>query len=241
MREIYQLPDGVFPDSHSIEELRKGYGRLLRFLYGRGQTQENAIILFIGGGAAVGKSTLAWYLGSVMGIRTIIGTDVIRQIVRHERPSDYMIQSETWAIGKTPGDQKYVQNEYHGLAMQSARLETVIESLCVYLLGKGMTSIVEGIHLIPSAALMRLSANPKCIVFFVDATEARLRSNYKFRAVSTHMRNPLEGFSSIDRRIRLHNQIIKNALASGLPVLLADHWPKLIKDTMTLVSNKLGL
>ncbi len=240
MSDNIGLPEGLFPNSTNLEALRNRYGNLIRFIYGREQGLDNAFIILIGGGAAVGKSTLAWQIASVMGVRTVIGTDVIRQIVRHERPDDDAIQAETWAVGSRVGGNDHDDQMYLGLVSQSARLQPLIEAMCTYLLGKGMAAIVEGIHLVPSVKLTRLAANPRYIVFFVDATESRIRLNYRYRAVSTHMRSSSEGFSEVNRRLRLHREIVKRARASGLPILSADDWPALINSAITLVEEKLG-
>jgi 2-phosphoglycerate kinase len=234
------FPDGVFPKLTSIDILRRRYSTILEFIYGRKAHRGNAFVVLIGGGAAVGKSTLAWQIASVLGIRTVIATDVVRQVIRHERPHDEALQAETWAVCKG-GKEDDPDGVYRGLVAQSARLWPVLSAVCGYFLAKGMPTIIEGIHVLPTAELIELASMPRHIVFFVDAKEDSLLLNYRYRAVSTHMRSPDEGFDAISRRICLHHEIIGRARAAGLPVFSAENWSRLTDSAIVLIGEGIGV
>ncbi|MDQ1351332.1 MAG: 2-phosphoglycerate kinase [Acidobacteriota bacterium] len=224
----------VFPHSDSYCNLAFKYESNLREYYSRQPDNKNAFIIFIGGGAAAGKSTIAWELARTLGIRNIISTDFVRQIIRQINP-DEVLQAETWDLWRFLSDTRSNETLYEGLEAQTKIIEPFIISLTEYALTKGMSTIIEGIHILPKSVLGQTIKKDNHILFFIDAPEDRISKNYSLRKRSTHMRKTTQSFVNVDERIRLHNQIIKNAKQEGETVIEEENWEKLINQALEIV------
>jgi len=232
--EAHSVFKAVFPHSDSYCNLIFKYESTLTEYYSRQPDNKNAFIIFIGGGAATGKSTIAWELARTLGIRNIISTDLVRQIIRQFNP-DEVLQAETWDLWRIVSNTKSNETLYEGLEAQTKIIEPFIISLTEYALAKGMSTIIEGIHILPKSALGQTIKKDNHILFFIDAPEDRIDKNYNLRKRSTHMRQTTQSFVGVDERIRLHNQIIKNAKQEGETVIEEENWEKLITQALEIV------
>lgn len=233
-KEAHSVFKAVFPHSDSYYNLIFKYESALIEYYKRKPDNMNTLIIFIGGGAATGKSTIAWELAKVLGIRNIISTDFVRQIIRQFN-SESVLQSETWDTWNIVSETKNPETLYKGLKAQTKIIEPFIISLIEYALAKGMSTIIEGIHILPNGDLWQSIKNDNHILFFINASEDRINENYRLRKRSTHMRQTTQSFVSIDERIVLHNQIVKNAKEVGETVIEEENWDKLVKQALDIV------
>ncbi len=233
-KEAHSVFKAVFPHSDSYCNLIFKYESTLTEYYSRQPDNKNAFVIFIGGGAATGKSTIAWELARTLGIRNIISTDLVRQIIRQLNP-DEVLQAETWDLWRFVSDTKSNETLYEGLEAQTKIIEPFIISLTEYALAKGMSTIIEGIHILPKSILCQTIKKNNHILFFIDAPEDRIETNYNLRKKSTHMHQTTQSFVSVPERIRLHNQILKNAKKEGETVIEEENWEKLINQALEIV------
>ena len=208
--------------------------------YNRPPTKENAFIIFIGAGAATGKSTLAWQLAQLFGVRNVISTDMIRQIIRNENNTPSLINAETWNAWQHIETHKKDESLYDGLKAQAKVLEPKFISLIKHLLSKGMPTIIEGIHILPdSTNIYNMIPENRHVIFFVDMPEKRIIENYEDRMHSTHMRDKKEGFSSIGDRILLHKRIIQHAKNDNMPVIYGENWVDIIESASNIIMKQI--
>ncbi len=233
-KEAHSVFQPVFPHSDSYYNLIFKYEANLSEYYKRQPDNKNALIIFMGGGAATGKSTIAWELAKTLGIRNIISTDFVRQIIRQFN-TDNLLQYETWDVWQLVSQSKNQETLYQGLEAQTKIIEPFILSLIEYALAKGMSTIVEGIHILPNSNLWQSIKKNNHLLFFINASEDRINENYRLRKRSTHMRQTAQNFVGIDERIVLHNQIIKNAKDTGATIVEGENWNILINKALDVV------
>jgi 2-phosphoglycerate kinase len=200
---------------------------------------QNAFVVFIGGGAATGKSTLAMDIARLFGIKNVLSTDALRQAVRIMHPSDAIIQAETWEVRNHLETKKSNVTIYDGLLEQVERLEPFMMPMSRYFLSKGMTSIIEGIHVLPSTTLQKLADSPRNVVFFVDSTDDRIHYNYRLRRRTTHLRAEQNEFQRVDDRIALHREIIQQTMNAGMPIIEANDWRELLCQATKIILNRI--
>jgi 2-phosphoglycerate kinase len=230
---------GVFPhsDSYSIF-IFKNEPKLVEY-FSRSPDNKNAFVIYIGGGAAGGKSSIAWEIAKIIGIRNIISTDMVLQVSRQYNQAREL-QMETWDLWRLVGETCNNETLYKGLEMQTILIEPMLISLAEFALSKGMTTILEGIHILPKSKLSKNIKQENQVLFFIDASEERIRENYNLRRISTHMRKTGQGFVNIDKRIILHNQIIRNACEEGQIVIRDDNWGRLLDKALEIVFNHIN-
>ena len=236
---FYQLQP-IFPlPFNSIPSLTNNEDWFIKY-YSRPPAKENAFVIFIGAGAATGKSTLAWQLAHILGVRSVISTDIVRQIIREEEHGHSLINAETWEAWKYVETHKNEDTLYEGLRAQAKVIKPRLISVIKHILSKGMTTIIEGIHILPdSKEIFDIIAENRHVVFFVDIPEKRLIENYEDRRHSTHMRDSKESFSSIEDRILLHKHIIQHAKRNNMPVVFGESWAEIIESARIIIMNQI--
>lgn len=229
----------IFPSSAAYPSNMIRMEDFLAAYFGRTPSRKNAFVIMIGGGAGTGKSTLAWQLAHSFGVRNVISTDMIRQVLRDSGHAPDVLTKETWEAWRCVGDEKNAETLYAGLQAQSEMICQTLVSLAKYALSKGMCTIIEGIHILPNLDLRSLKSDSRCIVFFVDAPEDRIDKNFELRKHSTHMREIRSGFSSLEDRITLHEQMLRIAREANLPVVQGEDWNSILSQSRELVITRL--
>lgn len=205
----------------------------------RSPSEENAYIVLIGGGASIGKSTLAFELAHLLGIRNVISTDTLRQAIREVDNSDPILMAETWEVWEILGLCESDEAIMEGLTRQAAQIERLFIRMANYFLSKGMPTIVEGIHILPSLRVCELAKHKPYTVFFLDSNDTQMKANYNFRRYSTHMRSDCTGFSNINQRLALQRQIIRGVNKAGMTILSTMDWSRLICNSLDIITSNL--
>lgn len=211
----------------------------LSIYHSRSPSEENAYIVLIGGGASIGKSTLAWELAHLLGIKNVISTDTLRQAIREVDNTDPILMAETWEVWKILRLCESDEAIMEGLTRQAKLIERLFIPMTNYFLFKGMPTIVEGIHILPSLQVRELAKHKRYTVFFLDANDSQMKANYNLRRYSTHMRSDCTGFSNINKRLALHRQIIRGVNKAGMTVLSTMDWSRLICNSLDIITDNL--
>ncbi len=112
---------------------------------------DKALVLMIGGSTGVGKSTIAQELGYRLDIPNLIGTDTIRELMRHMiskdlLPSLHMSTFEAWKplLGNI-GSDKVIQGYDRQVSYVSVGMKAMISRAKT----EGTNMIINGIHVLP--------------------------------------------------------------------------------------------
>ena len=182
------------------ESIAKKYGhwRLLR-------TSKKPLIILIGGASGVGTSSMAFELASRLRLKNLISTDMIREVMRKIISKDL-----------SPVIHKSSFDAYESVRIPSIRIDSVIEGFISHVdvvnigieaiiersVKEGISTIIEGVHIVPGFINDELLENNNIIMFTltVDDEEAhkqRFYSRCRQPWVKRSLERYMDNFSTI--------------------------------------------
>ncbi len=109
------------------------------------------LLIMIGGGPGVGKSTLSAELGHRLGINRVIGTDTIREIMRTMVTYDIFpnIHESTYMTDKSVSA-PFVSNKLiYGYHQQMSLVNVGVKAVIDRGIEEGLNTIINGVHIVP--------------------------------------------------------------------------------------------
>jgi 2-phosphoglycerate kinase len=181
------------------------------------------LVILIGGGSGTGKSTLAAEIAYLMGIRNVIGTDMIREILRlkcseENEPTLYENTYNCWKPFSPFYKPEYLQQGHY---RQSQLVSTAVEAIIDRVLGNGESIALEGIHLLPSLLASDLLAHPNVIFIVLQIRDPELHKSRLYdRCVSTRVMRSGDRYMPVFEKIRLvHDLFVQDAQSKSVPVI----------------------
>ncbi|ABG03745.1 2-Phosphoglycerate kinase [Rubrobacter xylanophilus DSM 9941] len=180
------------------------------------------IVVLIGGATGVGTSTLAADVARRLNIQSVIGTDSIREVLRHAISPDLVpaLHKSSYAI--KPEDIRIPVKEenttLYGFRIQASQVAVGVEAIVDRGLKEGTNLVIEGVHLVPEIILDRYRDHPNvCSLVVYLSDEAAHRSRFYIRALGTAMRRPAEEYIAHFGEIRqIHDYIVESARRMGV-------------------------
>lgn len=128
------------------------------------------MVILLGGVTGIGKSTIAQQLGSNFGIRAIMGTDLIREVLRVTISRNLMptLHESSYRAHRSldtsflPATSRAVL----GFETQARQVTVGIESAIEQAIQDNEILIIEGVHLIPGIIKQKIIDN-KAVAFFM--------------------------------------------------------------------------
>jgi 2-phosphoglycerate kinase len=178
----------------------KGWRRLDRL--------DRPLVVLIGGTTGVGKSTLATMLAARLGIRRVIATDVVRQVLRafftHEAmPSVHYSAFDAGGL--------------EGFGDQAGHVATGIAAIVERAANEGEPIVVEGVHVVPGTLDSELRA--RCVLaeaLVVVGDEELHRGHFSHRPGTRPAERYLASFEEI-RALQAH--LSERARVAGVEVI----------------------
>lgn len=170
----------------------------------------------------MGTSTLAADVARRLNIQSVIGTDSIREVLRHAISPDLVpaLHKSSYAI--KPEDIRIPVKEenttLYGFRIQASQVAVGVEAIVDRGLKEGTNLVIEGVHLVPEIILDRYRDHPNvCSLVVYLSDEAAHRSRFYIRALGTAMRRPAEEYIAHFREIRqIHDYIVESARRMGV-------------------------
>ncbi|MFW5928137.1 MAG: AAA family ATPase, partial [Thermoplasmatota archaeon] len=237
-----EIPSKEIKEKVQNKLLDKGYkeeekfyrvSRKIRYL-------ERPILILIGGGPGVGKSTLSSELGHRLGINRIVGGDTVREIMRtmlsyelvpplHE--STFM----TDKIVKAP----FVSNKLiHGYDQQVKLVNVGINAVIDRGIKEGLNSIINGVHIVPG--YLDLDKKDCCYIFQYILEVPDLDEHierFKTRAEGSH-RDPSRYIDRINKIREIQEYTIQQAKEHDAKVIKNKDMETTIRNIMEdVISN----
>ena len=110
------------------------------------------IIVLIGGGTGTGKSTIAFDLGYRLGIRSIIGTDTVREVMRKMISKELLPTlhaSSFKAYSRVEPPSPYINRTIYAFETQVKYVSVGAEAVISRAEQEGINLVIDGIHLVP--------------------------------------------------------------------------------------------
>ncbi|WP_458403506.1 2-phosphoglycerate kinase [Methanobrevibacter sp.] len=165
------------------------------------RTSQKPLIILIGGASGVGTSSMAFELANRLRLKNLISTDMIREVMRK------IVSKEL-----SPVIHKSSFDAYESIRTPSIRIDSVIEGFISHVdvvnvgieaiiersVKEGISTIIEGVHIVPGFIKKELTENNNIIIFTltVDDEEAhkqrfyaRCRQPWVKRSLERYMEN----------------------------------------------------
>ena len=180
------------------------------------------IVVLIGGATGVGTSTLAADVARRLNIQSVVGTDSIREVLRHAISPDLLpiLHKSSYEIKRQDMRVPVEEEEavLFGFREQAARVSVGVEAIVDRGLKEGTNLVVEGVHLVPEIIPERYRNHPNVCPLVVHLDDPYMhRSRFYIRALGTAMRRPAEEYISHFQQIRqIHDYIVESAARAGV-------------------------
>lgn len=233
-KEIKQkVKEKLLSKGYKDEEKFYRVSRKIRYL-------ERPILILIGGGPGVGKSTLSSELGHRLGINRIVGGDTVREIMRTMLSYELVppLHESTFMTDKTV-KAPFVSNKLiYGYDQQVSLVSVGIKAVIDRGIKEGLNTIINGVHVVPG--YLDLDKRDCCYTFQyvlevpdLDEHMERFRS----RAEGSH-RDPSRYIDRINKIREIQEYTIQQAKENNAKVIRNKDLESTIRNIMEdVISN----
>ncbi len=181
--------------------------------------KKRSIIILLGGATGIGKSTVAFEISYRLGIHSIIGTDIVREVMRKMvsrdlLPTLHASSFDAWKAIQAPSS--YLSSVIYAFELQVAHVSVGVNAIIQRALTEGMSLVIEGIHLVPGY----IHPPGEAIFHFVLQLSDKEEHINRFHArAKDSKRPPDEYIKEIDRIRQVQEHIVGRAHKYEVPVL----------------------
>ncbi|ACJ16230.1 2-phosphoglycerate kinase [Thermococcus onnurineus NA1] len=176
------------------------------------------ITILLGGATGVGKSTIATELAFRLGIRSVIGTDTIREVMKRIIAPELLpdLHTSSFLAWKVVSSRKSDNSPLiRGFENQVQHVSVGVSAVLERAYKEGFNTIIEGIHLVPG--YIKLNENSFMYVITVKGKkdfEARFyeRARYSKRSADYYLKH-------IDAILEIQDFIVGRAKEYGIPII----------------------
>jgi 2-phosphoglycerate kinase len=172
------------------------------------------MIILLGGGTGAGTTTVGTEVAYRMGIKNIISTDSVREIMR-KTVSDKLLPAlhsssyDAYKNLKVPiGGKK--EAPLMGFRMQVTEVSVGIEAIIERALKEGTPTLIEGLHVVPGFISEEIINKDNVMMFVLHIKDSGEHKNRLYsRAFETKFRRSVEGYMENFDNIRNIQKYIK--------------------------------
>ncbi|MHC1604909.1 MAG: ATP cone domain-containing protein [Candidatus Methanofastidiosia archaeon] len=197
------------------------------------------IVILIGGTSGIGKSSVAMEVAHRLGIKQVIGTDTIREIMKNMiskelMPSIHISSYLAWkAISYNVSEDKIIV----GFREQAKAVSAGIEAVIKRSLKEGISLILEGVHIAPE--LIPSNPNVNMAILYLDDEENH-RTRFVSRASATHVRRDARQYIKEIKSIRaIQNYLTKTSVSCKVPIIENSNFEKTVSEIIDITTEKM--
>jgi len=207
------------------------------------RNHEEPILILLGGVSGTGTTTVGAELGHRLGIRRVIGTDTIREVMRKIiaqdlLPTIHASSYDAWKKMKVPVSPEY-DKIIMGFRTQAERIAVGVEALMDRALYECISAVIEGTHLVPGF-IDKKYMNMQNVFFFIldieDEKEHRARFHARSYETKRASNKYLRNFRSIRR---IHEDVIDKAKSQRVRIIENDDLERTTNEITNIVMDEM--
>jgi 2-phosphoglycerate kinase len=183
------------------------------------RAEMRSIIILLGGATGIGKSTVASELSYRLGIHSIIGTDIVREVMRKMVSRDLLPTLHTSSFGAwkaVAAPSSYLSSVIYAFELQVSHISVGVNAIIQRAFNEGVSLVVEGIHLVPGYVY---SPEETMFHFILKLSDKKEHIN-RFHTRGKDSKRPAETYiEEIDRIRQVQDHIVGRAHKYEVPVL----------------------
>lgn len=174
------------------------------------------LIILIGGASGVGTSTMAFELASRLGLKNLISTDMIREIMRKilsKELTPVIHESSFSAYNAVRRHQESATPIIDGFIDHVDMVNVGVEAIIERSLKEGISTIIEGTHIVPGFVKQELLDNHNIVQFTLTVDDAEIhKGRFYTRCHQPWIKRSLETYLDNFEAIReIQNFMISQA------------------------------
>jgi 2-phosphoglycerate kinase len=183
------------------------------------------LIILIGGASGVGTSSIAFEIASRLGIRNMISTDMIREVMRkivskELVPSIYESSYTAYRSLRIPPPPEF-DEVLIGFRDHVDTVSIGVEAVIERSLKEGISIVIEGVHIVPGFIREDLVKKNNVAIFVLTVSDENVhKGRFYSRCRQMWARRPLERYMSYFWAIRrTHRYFESQAQKNDVPVI----------------------
>lgn len=182
-------------------------------------------VILIGGSSGVGTTTIAYEIGNRLNIKTIVNTDIIREVMRKTISEELNPELHCSTFNAYESCSIPVPDDYDpvifGFERQAMLVTVGVEAVIHRALTEGHDIIVEGVHLIPGYLYGDIMDRERTFTFMLGIKEKEVHSQrFTLRSHESDLRRPSEHYLRYFKEIRTIQEYLKGkAYAFKVPCM----------------------
>jgi 2-phosphoglycerate kinase len=183
------------------------------------------LILLIGGGTGVGTTTVGTEVAYRLGIRNIMSTDSIREVMRKTVSEKLLpeLHSSSYDAHKSMNAPLVSEKDapLTGFRVQTIEVGVGIEAIIERALKEGIPTLIEGLHAVPGYISEDLIKKKNVMMFILHMKDEKEHKNRLYsRAFETKFRRSVDGYMENFKSIReIQKHIKKQAEDNKIPII----------------------
>ncbi|MEA1994454.1 MAG: 2-phosphoglycerate kinase [Euryarchaeota archaeon] len=200
------------------------------------------IIILIGGGTGIGKSTIGSELGYRLGIRSIIGTDTVREVMRKIVSTDLLPAlhaSSFKAYNRVESPSSYIDKTIYAFEMQVNYVSVGAEAVISRAIHEGFNLVVDGIHLVPGYVDVK-KKDSKIFHFILHLKDKEEYTNRFYARSYTSKRKAKHYVKELNRILRIQDFIMDKAKEHNVPLIENNSAEESVNFIMNRITKELA-
>ena len=196
------------------------------------------VTILLGGATGVGKSTIATELAFRLGIRSVIGTDTIREVMRKIIAPELLPDIHTssfmaWKV--VPQGREEEPPLIKGFKNQVEHVSVGIAAVLDRAYKEGFNAIIEGIHLVPGYVELKENS-----FMYVITVSGRKDLEARFYERARYSKRPADYYlEHLDAIMEIQEFIVERAREHGIPVINNIELEKTVNAIMEDIMERL--
>lgn len=209
------------------------------------RTKATPVIVLVGGGTGVGKSTLAAELGRYLGFMRTLSTDAIRQIMRTLFSGEFVPSiHESSYTAHTALDvplPEGIDPVIFAFREQATRICVGVRAMIERAINEGVSMIIDGVHLVPGfLGTARFRKVARIVWLMIAVSDERShREHFMSREQTAENRLAKRYVDNFTAIRRIQDYVLSLAKQHSIPVIENVDFDKTVTEVVSVVSDEI--